>query len=166
MHQVEVFEEIDAPPSVVWDVLLEFDAYPEWNPFVRSIEGVPVTGERLRVRIEPPESRGWTFTPAVVAAEENRRLVWVGRLLVPFAFDGYHEFHLEPVDGGERTRLLQRETFRGALVPLLFDADRIERGFRAMNEAVKARAEARANPDPDPDPDPDADADADANATA
>lgn len=142
MYQVETFEEIDAPPEVVWEVLLEFDSYPEWNPFVKSIEGIPIEGERLEVRIEPPESRATTFKPEVVAAEENRRLAWLGRLVVPFAFDGYHEFHLEPIDD-RRTRLLQRETFRGALVPMLLDEDRIRRGFEAMNRAVKERAENR-----------------------
>ncbi|ELZ03772.1 polyketide cyclase/dehydrase [Natrialba aegyptia DSM 13077] len=143
MNVIEVFEDIDAPPAVVWDVLLEFDSYPEWNPFVRSIEGDPAVEAELEVRIEPPESRGMTFTPVVVAVEENRRLAWLGRLGVPFIFDGYHEFHLDPIDGGDRTRLLHRETFRGILVPLLFDEQQLERGFRAMNEALKARAEER-----------------------
>ncbi|WIV67597.1 SRPBCC domain-containing protein [Natrialbaceae archaeon AArc-T1-2] len=142
MYHVEVFTEIDAPPEVVWEVLLEFDAYPEWNPFIREIDGIPIEGERLRVRIEPPDSLGVTFRPTIVIAEKNRRLAWLGRPLVPFVFDGYHEFHLEPIDDG-RTRLLQRETFRGALVPLLLDADRIERGFRTMNEALKERTERR-----------------------
>ncbi|RKD95161.1 SRPBCC domain-containing protein [Halopiger aswanensis] len=149
MEVIETFAEIDAPPPVVWDVLLEFDSYPEWNPFVRSIEGLPIEGQRLRVRIEPPDSRGMTFTPEVIVAEENRRLGWVGRLAVPFAFDGYHEFHLDPIDGGSRTRLLQRETFRGALVPLLFDRERLERGFEAMNDAVKERAERRVDAEND-----------------
>ena len=143
MRQVEAFEEIDAPPDVVWEVLLEFDTYPEWNPFVRAIEGVSVEGEQLKIRLQPPESRGVPFKPEVLVAEENRRLAWLGRLLVPFAFDGYHEFRLEPIDGGDRTRLLQRETFRGALVPALLDEQRVERGFRLMNEAVRERAERR-----------------------
>ncbi|ELY48383.1 SRPBCC domain-containing protein [Natronorubrum sulfidifaciens] len=143
MNQIEVFEEIDAPPEVVWDVLLEFESYPEWNPFVRAIEGEPIEGEQLRVRIEPPGSRGMTFRPEVVGVEEHRRLVWLGRLVVPFVFDGYHEFHLEPIGDGERTRLLHRETVRGALVPVLFDAAALEAGFSAMNDAVKRRAEAR-----------------------
>lgn len=144
MNQIEVFEEIDAPPEVVWDVLLEFESYPEWNPFVRSIEGAPAEGETLRVRIDLPGLRPMTFRPEVIAVEENRRLVWLGRLLVPLAFDGYHEFHLEPV-GEDRTRLLHRETFRGALVPVLFDQERIEEGFERMNRAVKERAEERAS---------------------
>lgn len=145
MDQVEVFEEIDAPPAAVWDVLMEFEQYPSWNPYIRSIEGVPEKGERLTVRIDPPDSRNVTFEPEVLAVEEDRRLVWQGRLGVPFAFDGYREFHLEPIDDGDRTRLLQRETVRGALVPLLFDRNEIGRGFRAMNEALKARAERRVN---------------------
>ncbi|MDQ2049716.1 SRPBCC domain-containing protein [Natronolimnohabitans sp. A-GB9] len=145
MRQIEVFTEIDAPPDVVWEVLLEFESYPEWNPFVRAVEGEPSEGEQLQVRIDPPGGRSMTFSPEVVAVEENRRLVWLGRLAVPFAFDGYHEFHLEPIEGGERTRLLHRETVRGALVPLLFDEDALESGFEAMNEAVMERAERRAN---------------------
>ncbi len=144
MINIEAFEEIDAPPEAVWEVLLEFDTYPEWNPFVQSITGLPVEGERLEVTIRPPNSRAMTFTPDIIAVEPNRRLAWRGRLLVPFVFDGYHEFHLEPVgDDEQRTRFLQRETFRGALVPILLDEDKIERGFKEMNRAIKERAERR-----------------------
>ena len=143
MNQVEVFEEIDAPPDVVWDVLLEFSTDPALNPFVRSMDDVPVVGERLRSRAASGGSRSSTFQPEVIAVDEGRRLVWHGRLFLPFTFDGYHEFHLEPIDDGSRTRLLQRETVRGALVPLLFDARQFEREFRERNEAIKERAEAR-----------------------
>lgn len=146
MISVEAFEEIHAPPAAVWEILLEFDSYPEWNPFVRSIVGLPVKGEQLVVTIRPPGARAMTFTPAVVAVETNERFAWRGQLVAPFVFDGYHEFHLEAVDGERRTRLLQRETFRGALVPVLLDQRRVERGFRAMNRALKERVEGRLAP--------------------
>ena len=146
MQQIERFCEIDAPPSVVWDVLLEFDSYPEWNPFVTSIEGEPIEGNELRVRIEPPDSRAMTFKPEVIAVKPNQRLAWHGRLGVPFVFDGYHEFRLETVgENDDRTRLLQRETFRGALVSVLLDQKSVSAGFTAMNEALKERAEGRVN---------------------
>lgn len=145
MNQIEVFEEIDAPPEVVWEVLLEFDNYPEWNPLSRAIDGVSADGDHLEPTIGSSDSGGALFEPTIVAVEEHRRLAWVDRLLVPFAFDGYHEFHLESLEEGQRTRLLHRETFRGALVPVLFDRTRIERSFEAMNDAIKARAERRAS---------------------
>jgi uncharacterized protein YndB with AHSA1/START domain len=42
----ELRSEIDAPPERVWQVLTDFGAFPEWNPFIRSIEASlkPVTG--------------------------------------------------------------------------------------------------------------------------
>lgn len=143
MKQVEAFEEIDAPPDVVWDVLLEFGRYPEWNPLVGSIEGLAVEADPPEGRIDPPGSYGVAFSPELLVVEENRRLAWLRRLVVPFAFDAYHEFRLEPIGDGRRTRLLQRETFRGALVPVLLEDARVERGFRRLNEAVRDRAERR-----------------------
>ena len=149
MEQIEVFEEIDASPELVWEVLTEFPSYPEWNPFITSAEGTVADGETLRLRIEPPGGRTRTVDVEIVVVEPGHRLAWQGRLLVPFALDGYHEVRLEPIGDG-RTRLLQRETFRGALTSLLVDEAALERGFRGMNRALKTRTEGaamRANSD-------------------
>jgi uncharacterized protein YndB with AHSA1/START domain len=56
--------EIDADPATVWDVLMDFGAYPDWNPFIGPIEGDPEVGSRLRVRIHPPGSRGMSWRRA------------------------------------------------------------------------------------------------------
>ncbi|WP_247001889.1 SRPBCC domain-containing protein [Halosolutus gelatinilyticus] len=133
---------IDAPPAVVWSVLSDFDAYPSWNPFIPTIEGDAITGTRLRVRIEPPDSRAATLRPRVLEATPGRRLVWLGRLGLPGLFDGKHAFELEALPD-DRTRFTQRETFHGLLVGLLLDESNVRRGFEAMNEAIKTRAEAR-----------------------
>jgi hypothetical protein len=132
--------EIDATPEAVWEVLVDFASYPDWNPFVRRIEGVPVRGERLRVRIEPPGSRGATVKPRVEVAAPERKLEWVGHLLVPGLFDGRHSFEIEPV-GDDRVRFVQREQFSGLLVGLLLDEESVRRGFDAMNRALAERAE-------------------------
>ena len=36
--------EIDAEPARVWAILMDFEAYPEWNPFITSIEGEQAVG--------------------------------------------------------------------------------------------------------------------------
>ena len=133
---------IAAPPERVWDVLTDFDAYPTWNPFITSIAGRPEVGTELEVRIEPPGRRAMTFRPTVLAAEPQRRLAWLGRVLLPRVFDGEHSFEIEPSgDGG--SRFTQRERFSGLLVPLLGATLRkTEQGFVAMNRALKERAEA------------------------
>src|SRR5688500_4258455 len=100
--------EIDAPPERVWQGLTDFAAHPEWNPFIRSIEGEPKVGARLSVRIEPPGARGMTFEPTVRAAEPARELRWLGRLIVPGLVDGEHRLALEPLGDG-RSRFSQSE---------------------------------------------------------
>ena len=132
---------IDAPPERVWQVLTAFGAYPEWNPFIRSIEGEAKVGSRLKIRIEPPGARGMTFRPTVRAAEPARELRWLGRLFVPGLVDGEHRLALEPLAGG-RSRFIQSERFSGLLVGLLGRTlAATERGFEQMNEALKRRVE-------------------------
>jgi len=145
MNVVEVFVEIDAPPDVVWEALLEFEYYPEWNPVSRTVERIAIDGTERRGRYPPVDSRRFLDGPMIVTVEPYRRFAWLERFVLPFAFDRYHEFHLVPIDDGRRTRFLQRETVRGALVPLLFDEGRVERAFVAMNESIAARAERRAS---------------------
>ena len=133
--------EIEATPERVWEVLADFAAYPDWNPFIRSIEGEPARGSRLKVRIEAPGGRGMTFKPTVLEAAPGREFRWLGRVLAPRVFDGEHSFRIEPVDDS-RVRFVQAERFRGALVPLFGRTlERTQHGFSAMNEALKRRAE-------------------------
>jgi hypothetical protein len=86
-----------------------------------------------------------TFHPTVTAVDPERRLAWLGRLLVPGLFDGAHSFTLEPLPD-DRTRLTQSETFRGVLVPWSGGVlQRTEAGFAAMNEALRRRVTERHN---------------------
>ena len=139
---IETDIEIDAPVERVWATFSEFERWPDWNPFVVSLQGRVAVGEKLEVRLEPPDGKAMTFKPRVVAFEPDRELRWLGHLLVPGVFDGEHHFHLEAIDG-DRTRFTQREEFRGLLVGLILRMvrDKTTRGFEAMNQALKARVE-------------------------
>ena len=143
MREILTTVEIDAPPERVWDVLTDFDAYDEWNPFLRVV-GRPNVGARPRIRLTPPSGRSMEFRPEVLVSEPNREFRWKGHLFVPGLFDGEHRFVLDSLDGGRRTRLTHAETFSGVLAgPVLWvDRGDTRAGFEAMNEALKRRAEA------------------------
>jgi hypothetical protein len=134
--------EIEASAERVWQVLTDFAAYPEWNPFIRRVDGRPEVEEQLVVRMRPSGTRGMTFRPTVMKVEANRQLRWLGHLLVPGLFDGEHIFEIE-VLGRDRTRFIQREIFKGLLVPLLARSldKSTQRGFEEMNRALRERAE-------------------------
>ena len=108
--------DIDASPQHVWDILIDFAAYPTWNPFITRIAGTPVVGSRLDARLEPPGGMGITMHPTVLEVVPGSALRWLGHLLVSGVFDGEHHFVLEPLETN-RTRLVQQERFRGLLVP-------------------------------------------------
>lgn len=145
MREIRTDIGISAPAETVWRILTDFSRYPEWNPFIRSVEGVAEEGARLKIRLEPPGGRAMSFKPTVLRVVPRRELRWRGRLLLPGVFDGEHVFALEE-DGGGSVRFVQGEVFRGVLVPALwrFVGESTHAGFEAMNEAMKRRAESEA----------------------
>lgn len=137
---------IQSAPEAVWQALLDFPAYPEWNPFITRISGTADTGNRLDVTIEPPGRRAMAFRPEVLRVLPAQELSWLGRVGLPGGFDGEHRFMLEPDPDQGGTRLLHRETFSGVMLPLLWwlMARPTRAGFEAMNKALKQRVEAAA----------------------
>jgi hypothetical protein len=134
--------EIDGSADQVWQVLTDFGAYPEWNPFIIEAAGTARAGERLTVRLQPPGGRAVTIRPTILQADPGKRLRWLGRILMPGVFDGEHSFAIEPITDN-RVRFVQQEQFRGLLVGLL--ARSLDRhtlpGFEQMNQALRARVE-------------------------
>jgi hypothetical protein len=133
---------INATPTKVWSILVNFENYPNWNPFIKSIKGNLKVGNKIMARIEPPEANGMTFKPTILTLETNKELKWLGHLLFPGLFDGEHKFELiDNADG--TTTFIQSEKFNGILVPLfkkLLD-NNSKRGFEEMNEALKKECE-------------------------
>jgi hypothetical protein len=132
--------DVDAPAAAIWRVLIDFPAYPEWNPFIRRIVGEARVGARLEVTVQPAGRKPMTFRPTVLVANPDRELRWLGRVLLPGIFDGEHAFIIDTQAQG--CRLRHEETFSGLLVPA-FGAmlDDTARSFVELNAALKRRAE-------------------------
>jgi uncharacterized protein YndB with AHSA1/START domain len=102
--------DIDAPPERVWDVLTQFEKWPEWNPDVKSMsyEGPLVPGTQFRWKAGPGK-----IVSTLDRVEPPRYISWHGRTLT---IDAYHEWWLEPRDGGTHVRT--EESFFGTLARL------------------------------------------------
>lgn len=139
MRRIETDVHIEAAPTQVWQVLVDFAAYPGWSPHL-TVTGRPERGQRLRVTAAAPGEKGMRFTPLVLTAEPGRVLRWRGRLLVPGLCDGVHEFVLSPHGAG--TNLFHAEDFTGLLVPFLGGVlEQTERRMREQNQALKRHVE-------------------------
>lgn len=133
--------EIDAPPSRVWDVLVRFAEYPDWNPHLISVDGELTVGARLTLAHTSSDGSEWKQRATVVTVEAPHCLRYRSKFLVRRLFDGEHYFELIALDGG-RTRLIQGEDLRGALVQHMGQRlTAMARGFVGMNEALKRRVE-------------------------
>jgi hypothetical protein len=141
MRTIETWVDISASAMRIWAVLIAFDEYPSWNPFITTIAGALREGATLRVQIKPPGQSGMTFKPTLIAVMPERQLTWLGHLLLPGLFDGRHELRIE--ERGATCRFHQSEQFSGVLVPVfgakLLTATQL--GFVAMNRALKERVE-------------------------
>ncbi len=142
MKSIETTINIKATPAKIWNILMDFENYNTWNPFIQSISGERELGKQLEASIGLGE-KGMTFKPIVQVLEKHQKFEWLGNLWAKGIFDGRHSFVLEPISETE-TRLIHSEQFSGMLsgVILMMIKKDTENGFKAMNEALKVKAEA------------------------
>src|SRR5256712_12406872 len=116
MLELRTEVEIDAPAERVWAVLIDFERFPDWNPFIRRVHGDAQVGSRLDVLLGASGTRPMRFRPTVKAVVPNRELRWLGPLRPPRLFDREHTLQIEPL-GPHPVPCVQRERIRGLFVP-------------------------------------------------
>ncbi|KAF8160879.1 hypothetical protein B0H34DRAFT_355857 [Crassisporium funariophilum] len=159
---------INAPIQVVWEALLDFPSYPQWNPFVRSqvvtnALWVPLPDqtprENLRLIIQaqiPPlpqpvdENTPPNLLHSQISLENittidsvNHRTAWRQIMIPPPFLDAERWQALSVVDS-ERTFYESKEVYYGpvgTIVDALF-ATGLQQGFEAQAAALKVRLEA------------------------
>jgi hypothetical protein len=135
--------EILSPADVVWRILTDPAGYASWNPFIPEAEGELKVGALWRIKIQPPGQKPQDYRVRILKIEEQKELSWLGHFHVPGLIDGEHRFEIQPT-GSDRIDLIQREHFRGVLVPLVwrtFLNTHLRSGFDALNQSLKAVAE-------------------------
>ncbi|KAL0066240.1 hypothetical protein AAF712_006671 [Marasmius tenuissimus] len=163
---------INAPIQKVWDTLLDFPSYPEWNPFVRSQVvvddlGIPLNDQTpqegrfilIKSVIPPLEGPVDASTPSDpertqitkeiithVNTPEQFQTAWKNDS-PPEVLDAERWSAVSEVVLDSRTYTLyeSREVFRGEMAPIVEESvgEGLQKAFEAQATALKARAESQ-----------------------
>jgi len=129
---------INAAPETVWEVLTRLENWPSWNSDVKwmRFDGPLAPGTEFRWKAGPG-----TIVSTIDRVEPPRYTSWHGRTLT---IDAYHEWWLEPRDGGTLVRT--EEPFFGALARLLqWPLQKmLDKSFADALERLKREAERQA----------------------
>ena len=144
--------EIDAPLEVVWQVMLDTEAYGDWNPFVvRAETPLPAAvGNPILLHVRWADGKG-TKSPERITAIDPPRTDCDGTTTacLSYVYEGWpsklglvrgtrHQRLTQPADGP--TTYDTVEIFSGPLVRLA-GPGRVADGFRRHAAALKQRAE-------------------------
>jgi hypothetical protein len=148
---------IDAPVELVWALMLDLDAYGDWNPFIYRVDRAPdLVGrpaqldERFTLQVRFGGGRAVSSRERVTAIEApvdgRARLEYefYGRLHQWGLVRGRRQQHLSP-GAGHSTVYTSEETFRGPL-SFLLPVRAVQDGFRRHAAALKTHAETLAHP--------------------
>ncbi len=138
VRHFEIHIDINAPKEKIWEVLTDFERYPDWNPTLTYVEGHLKTGEILHARF----GRAEKLTAADVEYVEEGHMFAMSRSLMhPFLVHMVHDFELQEL-GDSVTRFIQCWHSKGVLVPLLWDRMTIGMSkFERFNLGLKSYVE-------------------------
>ena len=139
---VDLSREIAAPPPVVWEVVTNLAAYPEWNPFVVACRSGLAAGDPIvmQVRLFPWFTQSQTET--IFEHVPQGRLCYGLGSGRTGAIISRRCHEIAPGAEG-RTRYRSHFELSGWLGPVVAAmlGSRLEHGFRSMTDALQRRAE-------------------------
>ncbi|EIW76660.1 hypothetical protein CONPUDRAFT_168481 [Coniophora puteana RWD-64-598 SS2] len=152
--------DIDAPRDIVWDVLMDWDAYHEWNPFVRGqritdksknpLARAPQQGDYLYIHpvhipptFEKKRFPSSTFINITAYDPSMYRVAWGGDQVASWLLHTERWQALSELDGGQRTRYESIEAFSGVLAYIIkvILKGGLDQGAQAMADGLKNRSE-------------------------
>jgi uncharacterized protein YndB with AHSA1/START domain len=130
---------IDAPPALVWAILVDGAKYRDWNPEIVGVDGRIDRGERITAHVRLGSGAIRRVALVVTAFDAPRRMEWIGGM--PFGlFVGKRTFTVDPKGRGSEFRL--HLEMSGPLLPLILKSvgDR-QPEVDSFSAALKSHAE-------------------------
>ncbi len=142
MRSIKTEIVLNSSKEEVWEVLMNHSSYPNWNPFIKKISGPTQPGDYLQITLQSEGNKPMEFKPQVLINNTNQEFRWLGKLGFKGVFDGEHYFILKQI-GPNQIKFIHGENFTGILSGVLMKmiGKGTERGFKAMNIALKALVE-------------------------
>ena len=142
IKEIQTEIEIAAPPEKVWSILINIEKWSKWNPTTIQASGVASVGAELTITMRGEDGNdGPKYMPIVTSLEEPKLFKWRAKMMSNYLFTNGRVFELEKTSTG--TRLINKETFKGMLVPLFWSklSRHVPLLLNEMNEALKVQAE-------------------------
>jgi uncharacterized protein YndB with AHSA1/START domain len=132
---------INAPAELVWEVLVDFPAYGEWNDFCPSIEAELELGSPVKMQVD----LGMGLQEQVeyiTCIEPPRRITWSMANKPGDPIHADRSQVVEPIDA-QRCTYVTYDEFSGEAVDAMVQAmgKAVEEGFNRCARGVKRRAE-------------------------
>lgn len=134
---------INSPKQDVWNKLVDFANYNEWNPFVLEATADFRVGGKIRFLEDLQEFGKHWLTATFLDIQEPDRFLWQGNYMADFVFRVRHGFKLESISN-EQTRFIHSHENGGLLIYYLNYRgvfSRSREGYFRYNEALKKLCE-------------------------
>jgi uncharacterized protein YndB with AHSA1/START domain len=137
--------EIEAPASIVWEVLTDLPRYSEWNTFCPEIRSSLRIGDPVVMTVKAPNSdRLSTATEYLVCLEPEKLLSWEARPSSASKDAARRDQYVEPL-GAARTAYVTTDVFLGPNADALMNSigawakagfDDVARGLKTQAERI------------------------------
>ncbi len=135
--------EVDAPQELVWEVLVEYARYPEWNPYTARVDTRLEVGADVVLHLPHPDRPGETMTTIEVmrVIDPPHHLQYDTADTLPGIF-AVRDQWVEDLGRG-RSSYRTTDVFSGDFAQVAYDLQGawVKAGFDAVAHALKARAE-------------------------
>ena len=132
---------MDSTVQEVWDVMIDFKNYGDWNRWVVRLEGDAEEGATVRAYNET----GLSLDLQITSIEEPYEICWVDvTWFTHFGFGGWRCRSIEALPDGEGIKFTNHFEFTGVFGGMLdcFTREQLEQGMTLENESLREFVEA------------------------